>query len=80
MEALATDFYAELLGRPRPRDHDLNLTALGLPQVDLSSLDANFSEAEVWAAIKEMPANKNCPGLNQSYRDTRQIGYHMLQG
>ncbi|KAK1695700.1 hypothetical protein QYE76_012397 [Lolium multiflorum] len=60
-ETLATDFYAELLVRPRPRDHDLNLAALGLPQVDLSSLDANFSEAEVWAAVKEMSANKS-PG------------------
>ncbi|KAM0928198.1 hypothetical protein ACQ4PT_002333 [Festuca glaucescens] len=45
-EALAAEFFADLLGRPRPRDHDLSMEALGLAAVDLAGLDAPFSEEE----------------------------------
>ncbi|KAM0887262.1 hypothetical protein ACQ4PT_029162 [Festuca glaucescens] len=60
-EDLAAEFFAELLGRPRPWDHEISLGALGLDAVDLSGLDAHFSEDEVWATVKAMPANKS-PG------------------
>ncbi|KAM0911566.1 hypothetical protein ACQ4PT_013380 [Festuca glaucescens] len=58
---MATAFYVELLGRPQPRDHDLSLEAIGMPVVDLSGLEAQFTEEEVWAAVKAMPGNKT-PG------------------
>jgi hypothetical protein len=61
MEDLASAFYAELLGRAQPRVHDLALGAMGLDSVDLAALDAQFTEDEIWAAIKAMPGNKS-PG------------------
>jgi hypothetical protein len=60
-EALATDFYVGLLGTARPREHDLNLEAVGLRAADLSDLETQFSEEEVWEALRAMPANKS-PG------------------
>ncbi|KAM0881175.1 hypothetical protein ACQ4PT_033121 [Festuca glaucescens] len=60
-EGLVTAFFVELLGRAQPRSHDLSLDAIGLPTVDLSELEAQFTEDEVWAAVRAMPANKS-PG------------------
>ncbi|KAM0881027.1 hypothetical protein ACQ4PT_033198 [Festuca glaucescens] len=60
-EQLATSYFLQLLGTAQPRDHDLDLGALGLPAVDLSALDAHFSEEEAWATIRAMPANRS-PG------------------
>jgi hypothetical protein len=60
-EALATEFYVALLGTPRPQDFDLDLGAMGLHPVDLSGLEVQFPEEEVWAALRSMPANKS-PG------------------
>jgi mannosylglycoprotein endo-beta-mannosidase len=60
-EDLAMAFFDELLGRPQPRAHELALEAMGLAPVDLSSLDAQFSEEEIWAAVKSLPLNKS-PG------------------
>jgi mannosylglycoprotein endo-beta-mannosidase len=61
MEDLASTFYTEMLGRAQPRVHDLALGAMGLDSVDLAALDAQFTEDEIWAAIKAMPGNKS-PG------------------
>jgi hypothetical protein len=58
---LATDFFMGLLGSPQPREFDLSLGVLGLPPLDLSGLEARFSEEEVWDAICAMPANRS-PG------------------
>jgi mannosylglycoprotein endo-beta-mannosidase len=63
MEAMATDFYVELLGHGQSWEHDINLNATGLSAVDLSGLEASFSAEEVWTAIRGMPANKS-PGPN----------------
>jgi hypothetical protein len=60
-EDLATTFFAELLGHAQPRDHDLSLPAMGLPALDLSNLEAQFTSKEIWTAVKVMPANKS-PG------------------
>jgi hypothetical protein len=60
-EEIATDFYLQLLGRPRPREFDLDLDAVGMQPVDLAGLEAHFSDEEVWAAVRSMPANKS-PG------------------
>jgi hypothetical protein len=60
-EEIATDFYLQLLGTPRPREFDLDLDAVGMQPVDLAGLEAHFSDEEVWAAVHSMPANKS-PG------------------
>ncbi|KAM0877188.1 hypothetical protein ACQ4PT_035681 [Festuca glaucescens] len=51
---LATDFFMGLLGSAQPRDFDLSLGALGLQPLDLSGLEAQFSEVDVMAAMKYM--------------------------
>jgi mannosylglycoprotein endo-beta-mannosidase len=61
MEELATQFYAKLLGQAVPRVHDLSLNDIGMSTLDLSDLDAQFTDDEVWAAIRDMPSNKS-PG------------------
>jgi hypothetical protein len=60
-EELATDFFVDILGRAQRRTHDISLAAAGLAAVDLSQLEAVFSEQEVWTAIKGMPDYKS-PG------------------
>jgi mannosylglycoprotein endo-beta-mannosidase len=60
-EDLATTFFADLLGHAQPRDHDHSLSVMGLPALDLSNLEAQFTNSEIWAAVKAMPANKS-PG------------------
>jgi hypothetical protein len=62
MEHVATDFFVGLLGAAQSRQHDISLAHLGLPAVDVSSLEASFTDNEVWAAIRSMPADKS-PGL-----------------
>ncbi|XP_071683548.1 uncharacterized protein [Lolium perenne] len=47
MEDLAAGFFHRLLGRARPRVHDLDLESMGLAPVDLVALEALFSEEEV---------------------------------
>lgn len=42
------------------RQHSLNLDDL-LPQLDLTGIDACFSEEEIWAAVKEIPPDR-APG------------------
>jgi mannosylglycoprotein endo-beta-mannosidase len=58
---LATDYFTQLLGTAQPRDFGVSLRALGLQPLDLSVLEGQFSEAEVWEAIRAMPTNKS-PG------------------
>ena len=60
-EDLATSFFASLLGQPFNREHDIELSEMGLTPQDLSGLEAQFTEEEIWAAIKAMPSNKS-PG------------------
>jgi hypothetical protein len=60
-EELASQFFGRLLGQAMPCEHDLSLSAMGLSRLDLSGLEAVFSEDEVWAAVWAMPSNKS-PG------------------
>jgi len=57
---LVYEYYNGILGTPSGRSHVLVLDRL-LPQVDLTGIDACFSEAEIWATIKEMPLDR-APG------------------
>ncbi|KAM0921778.1 hypothetical protein ACQ4PT_006701 [Festuca glaucescens] len=56
---LATDYFMGLLGVAQPREFGLSFEALGLQPLDLSGLEAQFTEGEVWAAICAMPTNKS---------------------
>lgn len=53
---LIYSYYNGILGVPFQREHSLYLDDL-LPQVDLTGIDAYFSEDEIWATIKELPSD-----------------------
>jgi len=42
------DFYSNLLGESPEREVTVNLAELDRPNIDLTKLDAPFSEEEVW--------------------------------
>jgi hypothetical protein len=50
-----------MLGTEALRDRSLNLEQLITPSPDLADLDEPFTEAEIWAAVKRLPARK-APG------------------
>lgn len=56
----AFDFYDELLGTASDREFTIDFEELGLPQLDLLSLEEPFIE-EVWATIQDLPPDK-APG------------------
>ncbi|KAM0876201.1 hypothetical protein ACQ4PT_036300 [Festuca glaucescens] len=58
---VANDYFMGLLGSVQPREFGLSLEALGMQLLDMSGLEAQFTEDEVWAAICAMPSNKS-PG------------------
>lgn len=55
------DHYHALLGTPFQRTRRLDLSLIGLPTADLSSLDHVFSEGEVRKVVMELP-NDKAPG------------------
>ena len=61
MGEIAAQHFTDLLGTPVEREHSLDLSRLGLSQVDMADLDRPFSEKEIWEVIKGMPADK-APG------------------
>jgi hypothetical protein len=54
------DYYNGILGVPFQRQHLIVLDGL-LPQLDLTGIDACFTEAEIWVAMKDMPPDR-APG------------------
>jgi hypothetical protein len=54
-------FFEDLLGTSVDRPFSLDLDYLGIPSIDLSGIDGNFTMDEVRDAIKGMPLDK-CPG------------------
>lgn len=58
MEEAFHGFFVNLIGKPVPRSHTLDLDYLNVPSHDLSSLEAHFTEDEVWEAIKSLPSEK----------------------
>jgi hypothetical protein len=63
-EAAFAQFDA-LLGMTVDRDCTLNLQQLIDPSNDLAKLNESFFDAEIWAAVKRLPARK-APGLMDS--------------
>jgi hypothetical protein len=61
-KAKAVDsFFEDLLGTSADRPFSLDLDYLGIPSIDLSGINGEFTVDEVWDAIKGMPLEK-CPG------------------
>jgi exonuclease III len=60
-QRVVDDFYDNILGRSEERDYTLDLDVLDIQHHNLSELDVQFSEEEVWATIKDMPLDK-APG------------------
>jgi hypothetical protein len=58
MEEALHHHFAGVFGAPAEAHTSLNFQALGIQAVDLSDLEAEFSEEEVWAAIKALPRDK----------------------
>ena len=58
---VAYDHFNAILGNPHKRVSRLNWEMLGLPSLDLSSLDVCFTEEEIWGVIRELPSDK-APG------------------
>jgi hypothetical protein len=56
-------FFVDLLGTSMDFPFSLDLDYLGIPSINLSEIDGEFTMEEVWNAIKGMPLDK-CPGLN----------------
>jgi hypothetical protein len=55
------DYYERVLGTAEDRTSTLDLSEIDIHQHDLSSLDAPFTEEEIWATIKDLPSDK-APG------------------
>jgi hypothetical protein len=54
-------FYDELLGRSKNREHTINLQEMGIPSHNLADLELPFTEDKVWLTIKKLPTDK-APG------------------
>lgn len=52
------DFYSNLLGESLDREFTVNLEELNMPHLDLSELEAPFSEEEVWRTTSALPSDK----------------------
>jgi hypothetical protein len=61
IEQAFADHYEQLFSAPPDREFTINFHAIGVPTHDLASLDDEFDEEEVWAAIKDLPGDRS-PG------------------
>lgn len=57
-EHTIAEHFRQVMGRPEPRECDLNCQSLGLTPVDLSGLDDPFTKTEIHKALSEMPVDK----------------------
>jgi hypothetical protein len=58
MQEVLNDFFSNLLGSNIQRPYSLNLVACHREAIDLSSLEAPFSEKEVCDTISALPSDK----------------------
>uniref|UniRef100_J3L5S3 Reverse transcriptase domain-containing protein n=1 Tax=Oryza brachyantha TaxID=4533 RepID=J3L5S3_ORYBR len=61
MLQMARSFFQEALSQPDQERKVLNFSALGFLREDLTELEAEITEDEVWRTIKQLPTNK-APG------------------
>jgi len=59
-EEIVFNYFKGILGTPFQRLHSLQFNEL-LPTVNLSGIDACFSEEEIWAAVTDLPSDR-APG------------------
>lgn len=52
------EFFVNLIGNPVQRSHSLDLTYLNVASNDLTELEAQFTDEEVWEVIKALSAEK----------------------
>ena len=64
------EFYNGLLGSSVDRNVTVDLSELGMPCIDLHTLEAPFSEEEVWQTIRSLPSDK-APGPDGFCRGQR---------
>jgi hypothetical protein len=57
------EFYDKILGEPSPHCRTINLELLDIPRLDLSDLEARFTEEEVLQVIRSLSPDK-APGLD----------------
>jgi mannosylglycoprotein endo-beta-mannosidase len=55
---LIEEHFEQIMGQPPPCTKDFSWSDLILPEVNLATLDAPFSEEEIWQAVKQMPREK----------------------
>ncbi|XP_072148484.1 uncharacterized protein [Setaria viridis] len=60
-EEMLYAYFKRIMGTAVQRSEVIDLQSLGVQQLDLTHLDAPFSEQEIWATIKMLP-NKKSPG------------------
>lgn len=58
MEEAFYNFFVNLIGKPTHRAHTIDLHSINIPSTNLFLLDTDFSEVEVWEAIKSLPSVK----------------------
>jgi hypothetical protein len=63
IETLLHNHYKNCFGMPALRPHTLDLNYLNMQQHNLQNLEREFSEAEIWEAINDIP-NEKAPGLD----------------
>ena len=59
MDDLVTEFFTEVIGQPKERNKVINLDAMQLPRLNLDDSEANFTEEEICAVVKNLPT-ENC--------------------
>lgn len=58
MEAAIYEHFVQVFGQGERLHSEINFQALGINAIDLHELDEPFLEEEIWAAIRELPADK----------------------
>jgi hypothetical protein len=61
IEDAFAEHYEQLFSTPPDRDFSIDLDAIGVPRHNLTLLDTEFTEEEVWAAVKDTPGDRS-PG------------------
>jgi hypothetical protein len=61
IEDAFAEHYEQLFSTPPDRDFSIDLDAIWVPRHNLTLLDTEFTEEEVWAAVKDTPGDRS-PG------------------